>query len=79
MRQLMARNPEMTQALIQQIRTTNPTLLDQLGGDPEAVINEIIHSAAAEAGESGGGGHHELRVTPEELAAIERVRRSCLP
>lgn len=79
MRRLMAQNPEMTQALIQQIGATNPELLQQLGANPERVIAEILQSAAAEEGEDDEEGPvppgaHVLSVTIEERAAIERVR-----
>lgn len=78
MRQIMAQNPEMTQALIQQIAATNPALLQQLGSNPERVIAEILQSAAEEGEDDEEGfvppGAHVLSVTAEERAAIERVR-----
>ena len=80
MRQVMTQNPEMTQALIQQIAATNPGLLQQLGANPERVIAEILQSAAegdmGEDDEEGPvpPGAHVVSVTPEERAAIERVR-----
>jgi hypothetical protein len=80
MRQVMAQNPAMTQALIQQIRATNPSLLQQLGNDPQQVIADILQSAAdGEFGEDDEEGPippgtHVLSVTTEERAAIERVR-----
>ena len=85
MRQVMAQNPAMTQALIQQIAATNPALLQQLGADPERVIAEILQSATddgmGEDDEEGPvpPGAHVLNVTPEERDAIERVRIPYLP
>lgn len=85
MRQVMAQNPAMTQALLQQIAATNPELLHQLGANPERVIAEILQSAAAddlgEDDEEGPvpPGAHVLSVTAEERAAIERVRTPYLP
>jgi UV excision repair protein RAD23 len=48
MRQVMAQNPAMAQALIQQIAATNPALLQQLGANPEQFLAGILQSAAAE-------------------------------
>jgi UV excision repair protein RAD23 len=84
MRQLVAQNPAMTQALIQQIAATNPGLLHQLGGNPEQVIQQILESANEDGGEGDEEGPfppgtHVLSVTAEERAAIERVRRLCCP
>lgn len=85
MRQVMAQNPAMTQALIQQIARTNPALLEQLGANPEQVIAEILQSAAnEELGEDGE--EHQippnaqvLSVTQEERAAIERLEALGFP
>ena len=84
MRQVIAQNPAMTQALIQQIAATNPGLLQQLGANPERVLAEILQSAGGEDGEDDEEGPvppgaHVLSVTQEERAAIERVRISCSP
>ena len=84
MRQVMAQNPEMTQALIHQIAATNPALLQQLGANPERVIAEILQSAGAEDGDDDEEGPvppgaHVVSVTVEERAAIERVRILSLP
>jgi len=85
MRQVMAQNPEMTQALIQQIAATNPALLQQLGANPERVIADILQSAGndefGEDDEEGPvpPGAHVLSVTAEERAAIERVRTLRFP
>lgn len=85
MRQVMAQNPAMTQALIQQIAATNPALLQQLGEHPDEVIRDILESAAADGleGDDEEGpvppGATVLNVTPEERAAIGRVCISCLP
>jgi len=77
MRQVMAQNPAMTQALIQQIAATNPGLLQQLGANPEQVIADIIQSTGEHAEDDEEGpvppGAHVLSVTPEERAAIERL------
>jgi len=78
MRQVMAQNPAMAQALIQQIAATNPGLLQHLGANPEQAIADVLQSAAADGQEDDDEGPvppgaHVVSVTAEERAAIERV------
>lgn len=77
MRQAIAQNPAMAQALIQQLGASNPALLQQLGANPEQAIADILQSHGGEDDEEGPvpPGAHVVSVTPEERAAIERVRR----
>lgn len=74
MRELMAQNPEMTQALIQQLGATHPALLHQLGENPEEVIRQILRDDDRPDDDTA-----VLSVTPEERAAIERVRLLIFP
>lgn len=80
MRQLIAQNPAMAQALIQQIEATNPALLQQLGANPQDAIREILQAGELGDEDDGDGilhnippGSHVVNVTAEERAAIERV------
>lgn len=77
-RELVARNPAMAGLLIRQIAGANPGLVQQLGEDQ--FIAGILGLAAGEEGGENDEedpvppGAHVVNVTPEERAAIERVR-----
>jgi len=75
MRQLIAQNPAMTQALLQQMAGTNPALLNQLGANPEAIIRQILQDQQGEGddGDEIPPNTTVLSVTPEEQAAIQRL------
>jgi UV excision repair protein RAD23 len=83
MRQLIGRNPGMTQMLIQQIASTNPGLFQRLVTSPEEVIRELVQGGELGDEADGDGqlppGTTVLNVTQEERAAIDRVRLLYLP
>ena len=82
MRQLIGQNPEMTQALVQQIAAQHPGLLQQLGANPEAIITEILQGGDSVDDDDGEGlppNTAVLNVTQEERDAIERVSFMRLP
>lgn len=73
-------NPALLQPMIQQIAQANPGLAEYLGQNPEALL-QLLGTLGGEGGfddgEGEGGappGSHVVQVTPEERAAIERVR-----
>ena len=70
----MIQNPAMAQALLQQL-SGNPGLMQQLGANPEQVLQNILHPGDGDDDEDGPvpPGAHVVSVTPEERAAIERV------
>jgi len=82
MRQVMAQNPAMAQALIQQIAATNPGLLQHLGANPEQAIADVLQSAADGQEDDDEDpvppGAQVVSVTVEERDAIERVSMSTL-
>lgn len=78
LRNAVAQNPAVVQGMIQQIAQSNPQLAQLLEQNPDALL-QLLGAAVGEGGfEEGEGGlppgAHVLQVTPEERAAIERVR-----
>lgn len=75
LRELALQNPAVLQPMIQQLSQRNPQLAQALAADPGALLDIL---GAGEDGEGEEGippGAHVVNVTPEERAAIERVRR----
>lgn len=84
LRNLVMQNPALLQPMVQQIAQSNPGLAQYLESNPEALL-QLLGSAGGEGafddveGEEGGPippGAQVVQVTPEERAAIERVRHS---
>ena len=82
LRQAVMQNPALLQGLIQQLSATNPALAEHLGQDPGMLLQLLGGMAGGGGGdfdEEGDGplppGTQVLQVTPEERAAIERVRQ----
>lgn len=81
LQELTSRNPNMSQAFIQQIAQANPELIRQLTSNPE-FLSRVLEGG--EPGDDDGAdaippGATVLSVTHEERAAIERVRLLRLP
>ena len=77
----MSQNPGMAQALLQQVAGSNPALLQQLGENPEQVLQQILGSSADDENDEEGNvppGAQVVNVTVEERAAIQRVRLRCV-
>ena len=80
-------NPAFLQPMIQQIAQANPGLAEHLAQNPEALLQLLgtlggdgaFDDGEGEGGEGGSSsGGQVLQVTPEERAAIERVRTLCM-
>lgn len=76
LREMIAQNPNMLQPIIQQLAATNPALAQVMAQNPDALYQLL---GGEEGGEDGPlpSGAHVVHVTPEEQAAIERVRTAC--
>lgn len=74
LRELMQQNPALIQPLIQQLAQSNPQLADAFARNPEALMQLLGGAEGADAEGEIPPGAHVVSVTPEERAAIERVR-----
>ena len=74
LRQLATQNPDMLQPVIQQLAQSNPQLAQALAADPAALLDLLGGGGEDDDGEPIPPGSHVVNVTPEERAAIERVR-----
>lgn len=77
LRELVAQNPNLVQPLLQQLAQGNPALAQLLAQNPEALLQLLgVDPSAVEEGSEGDlpPGAQVISVTPEERAAIERVR-----
>lgn len=82
-RQTIQQQPHMLEPLIQQIASQNPELAEAVFSNPEAFINLLREGDESGSGAGAGGlpegarvnedGMMEIRVTPEENEAIERL------
>jgi UV excision repair protein RAD23 len=75
-RDLATQNPGILQPMIQQLAQTNPQLAAALASDPASLL-QLLGEGDGEVGDDGEPippGAHVVNVTPEERAAIERVR-----
>jgi len=90
MRQLLQRDPGMLNAVLQQLRQTNPELLNLISQNQEAfirMINEPDSASGAPSGgvpEAGGGGHEHdmpgvIPVSEQDKEAIERLKALGFP
>lgn len=68
LRRLAQENPQQLQRAIQQFAAANPQLAQTLATNPNALMNLL-----GEGEGEGGAPPTTLSVTPEEMAAIERV------
>ena len=91
MRALLQSNPNMLNAVLQQIGQSNPQLLNLISQNQEAFIRMINEPEAGEGGGSGGsgnplaalaaagggggGGGGVIQISTQDKEAIERVRR----
>ncbi|KAF7975905.1 hypothetical protein HWV62_8333 [Athelia sp. TMB] len=76
-RQTLRTNPEMLQAVVQQLAAEDPALAQTLASNPEALLQLL-----GEEGEDGQvvpPGATVVHVTPEEQAAIERLQALGFP
>ena len=87
LRNTVMQNPAFLQPMIQQIAQANPGLAEHLAQNPEALLQLLgtlggdgaFDDGEGEGGEGGSSsGGQVLQVTPEERAAIERVRTLCM-
>ncbi len=72
-RQLISQNPALLQPMIQQLAQGNPQLAQALASNPEALLG-LLGDMTGDDGEPIPPGAQVVNVTPEERAAIERVR-----
>ena len=74
LREMMMQNPALAQTVIQELAQANPGLAQLFGQNPDALAQVL----GGEFGDDEEGqvppGAHVVHVTPEERAAIERVR-----
>lgn len=78
LRQIISQNPEMIQPMLQQLAMENPQLAQMFGQNPHALLNLLGIGPEGDDGDGEGDvppGAHVINVTPEEQAAIQRVRR----
>ncbi len=74
LQELAAQNPDVLQPMIQQLTQNNPQLAQALASNPNALFNLLGNTEVGDDGEPIPPGAHVVNVTPEERAAIERVR-----
>jgi UV excision repair protein RAD23 len=76
LRDLMQQNPALLQPIIQQLAAANPQLAQAITQNPELLM-QLLGGGEGDEGDEGElpPGAHAIQVTPEERAAIERVRR----
>jgi UV excision repair protein RAD23 len=72
-RELLTQNPALIQPMIQQLSQENPQLAQLLAENPAGLLSML--GPGMEGGEEGENMPQVINVTPEERAAIERVRR----
>jgi UV excision repair protein RAD23 len=78
-RQAIAQNPALLQQAIQQVLAENPALAQQVSQNPELLYQMFAGAGGdddEEGGDYGGMGHMQpqtIALTPDEMAAIERV------
>lgn len=72
LRQLAQDNPQQMQQMIQQFAAANPQLAQTLAANPNALLN-LLGGGGEEGAAEGGTLPTALSVTPEEMAAIERL------
>lgn len=73
----MAQNPALVQPLIQQLAAQNPALAQQIAREPEVLMQLLGGEGGVDFAampEGAPPGSHTITVTPDERAAIERVR-----
>eukprot|EP01134_Creolimax_fragrantissima_P001138 CFRG1138T1 len=69
MRAAIQQNPQLLQPLLQQLGNTNPDLLHMLNNNQEEFLTLLNETA----GEQPASGQVQIRATPEEKAAIDRL------
>jgi UV excision repair protein RAD23 len=74
LQELAAQNPAVLQPMIQQLAQNNPQLAQALASNPNALLDLLGNAEVGDDGEPIPPGAHVVNVTPEERAAIERVR-----
>jgi UV excision repair protein RAD23 len=75
-REILGQNPTLLQPMIQQLAHNNPQLAQVLAQNPEALL-ELLGGGDEEGdidGQHIPPGAQVVNITPDELAAIERVR-----
>ena len=75
-REVLNQNPALLQPMIQQLAQNNPQLAQVLAQNPEALL-ELLGGEGDEGDDMGQHippGAQIVNITPDELAAIERVR-----
>jgi len=89
MRTVVRENPQLLNALLQQIGQTNPALLQVITENQEEfvrLLNEDAGAPAAGGGggavgreTSGGGGGFQIQITPQDKEAIDRLKALGFP
>lgn len=87
MRSMVQQNPELLDAVLQQIRQTNPALLQLISQNQEAFVRMLNEPQAGGGGGAGTGaasagaaaGATPVRVTPQDKEAIERLKALGFP
>lgn len=81
MRTVVQQNPDLLNAVLQQIGQTNPALLQLISQNQEAFVRMLNepHGGAAPASGGGGSAPTPVPVTPQDKEAIERLKALGFP
>lgn len=85
MRAVVRENPQLLNALLQQIGQTNPTLLQVISENQEEFVRLLNEDGLPTSGsgnpvrEHGGAGGFQIQVTPQDREAIERLKSLGFP
>lgn len=77
MRQILRQNPTLLTAFLQQIRQTNPRLLEMINENQEQFVRMLNEPVPDEEAPQAQGGY--IQVTPEDKQAIERLKAMGFP
>ena len=70
LRERILQNPAYLQQIMQELQTSNPQLAQMIQQNPQAMLQLLLGGAGGRPRPRPGG----IQVTPEEKAAIDRVK-----